>query len=251
MSRLTFTLISVLALAALADPARAQWQQKAQRQKSLAEMADRHGIQMGTASDHTTWKLNEFLRPETLLPRQNVRITNYATWWNMAQEAQGHVIGGAATPHAGGAHLYLVSGTWLSDSIDRSVNDRFFDTGTKTRRQFIGNGYHYPRIFFLWKAPVEALTLTGLESERIVRDKACEGYNCAVLMARTLGKEGEAHPTSPFRHRFQLMTLERPVTHSALKGIGNVGPDMVVQVLSDQDFANVQRNWEGHEINFW
>ena len=245
--------IHLLALipALAAVPAHGQWQAKPQRQRELAEMADRYGMQMGQASEHTTRKLNDFLKPSSPLPRANVRITNYATWWRMAQEAQGHVIGGAATPHAGGAHLYLVAGSFLNDSIDRTVNDRFFDTGTKTRRQFIGNGYHYPRIFFLWKAPVVSLSLVGQESERIVREKACEGYNCAVLMARTLGKEGQAHPSSPFAGQLKLMNLDRPVTHSALRAIGNVGPDMVIQVLRDEDFANVQKNWEGHEIQFW
>lgn len=241
----------VLSLGPSLALAEARWAPQQERRAFLTALANRHGFAVGTASAHTTARLNERLHTRAPLSASNVRITDYETWGRLAHDLKAHVIGGAATPHMGGPHLYLVAGEWLADSIDRTVGDRFYDTGTKARRQFLGNGYHFPRIFLLWAAPVESLTLVGQESERIVRERAADGYNCAVLMAKTLGKEGQAHSSSPFAGQMSLQHLVQPVTHHALNGVGEIGPDLVVQVLRGEDFHQVQQNWPGHEIQFW
>jgi hypothetical protein len=248
-----FAVVAALGLCAQAHAD--HWESKQAREAFLAQKADEL-MTVGRASAHTVRKVNEFLNPGSRIPDANVRITDYAGWRALAERIGPHVVGGAATPHEGGPHLYLVAGTELRDSIDRSSPATFHGTDRRTRSQWLGSEYWYPRVFMLWKAPESALATVGKESERIVVERACEGYNCGVFMARTLGKQGAADGASPFHLNRDLMNLKQPgwtdsVAKNALHALGNRSPDLVIQVLPHGDFQNVQQNWENHEIGFY
>jgi hypothetical protein len=234
----------------------AGWEPAAVRTKAMVDLANRVGLPM--ASQAAVDKLNKFYG--CTLTREQVRLAPFCVegappekqiFWRFVDEAKKCALGVGSTPHGGGPHPHLLAGDFLYDGIQPGWTNNgkpaTFADGTMMRKDTFGQSHRgTSRNFCIFKAPEKAVAYVQGEADALHQNKRNIGENCAYYVTGCLAQEGQKNPkNSPFA---KMNATGWPM--GAVEQGMKLGPDMVLQVLPQEDFQRAVQS-PNHLVKFW